>query len=126
MGSTTLNGTSTFKADDDVREDVEREWAARLAAETRRTAEKEAWADELVKQLDRERRVRTKLEEERQALAAFVRKFDALGGALGTGSAAGADRDVEVADPPTDSISSVAFCPVAEYLAVGSWDNQVE
>ena len=36
-----------------------------------------------------------------------------------------ADKDIEVADPPTDSISSVAFSPTADYLAVGSWDNNV-
>ncbi|TBU32539.1 Poly(A)+ RNA export protein [Dichomitus squalens] len=35
------------------------------------------------------------------------------------------DKDIEVADPPTDSISSVAFSPTADYLAVGSWDNNV-
>ncbi|KAH9942896.1 kinesin-domain-containing protein [Amylocystis lapponica] len=62
-----------------VREDVEREWVARVAQEARRREEKEAWADELVKQLDKEKKTRVKLEEERQALAAFVKKFDALG-----------------------------------------------
>ncbi|KAI0261482.1 WD40 repeat-like protein [Gloeopeniophorella convolvens] len=36
-----------------------------------------------------------------------------------------AEKDVEVADPPPDSISSLAFCPVADFLAVGSWDNNV-
>ena len=36
-----------------------------------------------------------------------------------------ADKDIEVADPPADSISSLAFSPQAEYLAVGSWDNNV-
>ena len=36
-----------------------------------------------------------------------------------------ADKDVEVADPPGDSISSLAFSPAADYLAVGSWDNNV-
>lgn len=35
------------------------------------------------------------------------------------------DKDLEVAEPPTDSISSLAFSPQAEYLAVGSWDNNV-
>lgn len=35
------------------------------------------------------------------------------------------EKDIEVADPPTDSISSVAFSPTADYLAVGSWDNNV-
>ncbi|KAI9058464.1 kinesin-domain-containing protein [Trametes sanguinea] len=62
-----------------VREDVEKEWAGRLEKEVRAREEKEAWADELVKQLEKERKMRMKLEEERQALAAFVRKFDQLG-----------------------------------------------
>ena len=35
------------------------------------------------------------------------------------------DKDVEIAEPPVDSISSLAFCPVADFLAVGSWDNNV-
>ncbi|EIN04812.1 Poly(A)+ RNA export protein [Punctularia strigosozonata HHB-11173 SS5] len=33
--------------------------------------------------------------------------------------------DIEVADPPTDSISSLAFSGAGEFLAVGSWDNNV-
>ncbi|KAJ2978865.1 hypothetical protein NUW54_g11229 [Trametes sanguinea] len=40
-------------------------------------------------------------------------------------NATGGDKDIEVADPPTDSISSVSFSPTADYLAVGSWDNNV-
>ncbi|OBZ72465.1 Poly(A)+ RNA export protein [Grifola frondosa] len=35
------------------------------------------------------------------------------------------EKDIEVADPPGDSISSLAFSPQADYLAVGSWDNNV-
>ncbi|KAI0632210.1 kinesin-domain-containing protein [Trametes polyzona] len=62
-----------------VREDVEKEWAGRLEKEVRAREEKEVWADELVKQLEKERKMRMKLEEERQALAAFVKKFDQLG-----------------------------------------------
>lgn len=42
-----------------------------------------------------------------------------------TGPAASQEKDVEVADPPSDSISSLAFSSAAEYLAVGSWDNNV-
>ncbi|KAI9568450.1 P-loop containing nucleoside triphosphate hydrolase protein [Boletus coccyginus] len=67
-----------------VREDVEREWETRLAAEVKRREEKEVWATELVRQLEKEKKLRVKLEEERRALAAFVGKFDALG--LGAGS----------------------------------------
>ncbi|KAI6138788.1 P-loop containing nucleoside triphosphate hydrolase protein [Pisolithus tinctorius] len=67
-----------------VKEDVEREWGERLQAEVRKREEKEAWATELVRQLEKEKQTRTKLEEERRALAAFVSKFDSLG--LGAGS----------------------------------------
>lgn len=35
------------------------------------------------------------------------------------------NKDVELVDPPPDSISSIAFSPVADFLAVGSWDNSV-
>ncbi|KAG5654263.1 hypothetical protein H0H81_005506 [Sphagnurus paluster] len=38
---------------------------------------------------------------------------------------AAADKDVEMGEPPTDSISSMAFSSQADYLAVGSWDNSV-
>ncbi|KAF5342084.1 hypothetical protein D9611_001906 [Ephemerocybe angulata] len=41
-----------------------------------------------------------------------------------TNTASG-EKDVEVSEPPTDSISSISFSPAAEYLAVGSWDNSV-
>jgi centromeric protein E len=40
-----------------VREDVEREWSAKLERETRKREEKEAWAEELIKQLDKEKKV---------------------------------------------------------------------
>ena len=40
-----------------VREDVEKEWSQKLEQEVRLREEKEAWADELVKQLDKERKV---------------------------------------------------------------------
>jgi hypothetical protein len=35
------------------------------------------------------------------------------------------DKDIEVADPPGDSISSLSFSSQADYVAVGSWDNNV-
>lgn len=61
-----------------VKEDVEQEWAQQVEKEVQLREEKSAWADELVMQLEKERRMRMKLEEERQALAAFVQKFDSL------------------------------------------------
>jgi WD40 repeat protein len=48
-----------------------------------------------------------------------------FGTAASTTAAPTADKDVELIEPPTDSISSVSFSPQADYLAVGSWDNSV-
>ncbi|KAF9266506.1 Poly(A)+ RNA export protein [Marasmius fiardii PR-910] len=36
-----------------------------------------------------------------------------------------AEKDIEMSDPPTDSVSSMSFSSQADYLAVGSWDNSV-
>jgi len=41
-----------------VREDVESEWQVKLDEEVKKREEKEAWADGLVKQLERERKVK--------------------------------------------------------------------
>jgi mRNA export factor len=43
------------------------------------------------------------------------------------GSTSAEPKDAELVDPPSDSISSLAFssAPQSDYLAVGSWDNQV-
>lgn len=76
-----------------VREDVENEWRAKVEEEVKKVQEKERWANELVKQLEKEKKLRVQLEVERQALAAFVSKFDALG----HGFAAGASK----INPPT-------------------------
>ncbi|OAX43137.1 WD40 repeat-like protein [Rhizopogon vinicolor AM-OR11-026] len=46
-------------------------------------------------------------------------------GTTSTTPAAAAEKDIEVPDAPTDSISSLSFSPAADYLAVGSWDNNV-
>ena len=42
-----------------------------------------------------------------------------------TASSSTVKKDVEVANLPEDSISSLSFSPVADFLAVGSWDNNV-
>lgn len=34
-------------------------------------------------------------------------------------------KDIEVADPPPDSVSSLSWSPQADFLAAGSWDNNV-
>ncbi|KAJ7644147.1 kinesin-like protein [Roridomyces roridus] len=57
----------------------EDEWQTKLDAQRRVIEEKEAWAAELVRELEKEKKLRTQLEEERRALAAFVSKFDSLG-----------------------------------------------
>ncbi|KAJ7895856.1 WD40-repeat-containing domain protein [Mycena leptocephala] len=44
---------------------------------------------------------------------------------LNAGTAAAAEKDIEMGDPPSDSISSLSFSSQADYLAVGSWDNSV-
>ncbi|KAF7312176.1 Poly + rna export protein [Mycena indigotica] len=36
-----------------------------------------------------------------------------------------AEKDIEMSEPPTDSIASLAWSPQADFLAVGSWDNSV-
>ena len=36
-----------------------------------------------------------------------------------------AAKDLEVSDPPPDSISSLSWSPQADFLAAGSWDNNV-
>lgn len=48
-----------------------------------------------------------------------------FGGSSATNTTAPVEKDIEMADPPTDSISSMAFSSQADYLAVGSWDNSV-
>ncbi len=44
-----------------LKEDVEKEWMEKLEAEVKRREEKEIWADELVKQLEKEKQVRSLL-----------------------------------------------------------------
>ncbi|KZV67173.1 kinesin-domain-containing protein [Peniophora sp. CONT] len=78
-----------------VREDVEREWTEKVENEAKKVREKEAWAEELVKQLEKEKKMRVQLEEERRVLAAFVSKFDSL-----TGLGAGAPSSLSKAAPP--------------------------
>lgn len=43
----------------------------------------------------------------------------------GTSTQPTGPKDVEVSDPPPDSISTLAWSPQADYLAAGSWDNGV-
>lgn len=59
---------------------------------------------------------------------AIIQKMSFFGAASSSttaNTAAAADKDIEVADPPTDSISSLSFSSQADYLAVASWDNNV-
>jgi len=34
-------------------------------------------------------------------------------------------KDIELVQPPSDSVSRLAFSPVQDVLAVASWDNNV-
>ncbi|KAK7048373.1 kinesin-like protein [Favolaschia claudopus] len=86
-----------------VPEELEKEWQTKLDAERRVVAEKDAWAKELVRQLEKEKKMRLQLEEERKALAAFVSKFDSLG--LGLLSAASSPVKVM----PSPGGASAAF-----------------
>lgn len=53
--------------------------------------------------------------------------------ATGTGATASStpnttgdiSKDVQLASPPEDSISELAFSPTADFLSVASWDNKV-
>lgn len=51
--------------------------------------------------------------------------FGAAAPSVASTTSTGGDKDIEMADPPTDSISSLSFSSQADYLAVGSWDNSV-
>lgn len=51
--------------------------------------------------------------------------FFSTASTAGSSVASATDKDIEVADPPTDSISSLAWSPQADFLAAGSWDNNV-
>lgn len=50
-----------------VREDVEREWFTKVEKEARAKEEKEAWAEVLVQQLEKEKRVRRAFTRESRA-----------------------------------------------------------
>lgn len=48
--------------------------------------------------------------------------------ATGTGSThitGDLSKDIQLLNPPEDSISGLAWSPVANYLAVSSWDSKV-
>ncbi|KAF5377904.1 hypothetical protein D9615_006794 [Tricholomella constricta] len=97
-----------------VREDVEKEWKEKLREEVKKFEEKERWADELVKQLEKEKKMRLTLEEERRALAAFVSKFDSLGLGLTMPSSSTTSK----LRPPMPTIGS-ASAAYAERRAAG-------
>ena len=52
-----------------VREDVEREWQGKLDMEIQRRLDVERWSEELVRQLDRERKVRLRVVYEQRTYA---------------------------------------------------------
>lgn len=53
-----------------------------------------------------------------------ILKMSFFGGG-GAAATAAPEADKEMGDPPTDSISAIAFSGVADYMAVASWDNSV-
>ncbi|QRV78359.1 kinesin motor domain protein [Ceratobasidium sp. AG-Ba] len=61
-----------------VREDVEQEWLEKFQEMERQVKEKEAFIEECQKALEKERRARLKLQEEKLALVSFVRDIDFL------------------------------------------------
>ncbi|KAG8721908.1 Kinesin-like protein kip2 [Ceratobasidium sp. 395] len=61
-----------------VREDVEKEWSVKLQEKERELEEKEAFIDECRRALEKEKRARLKLQEEKLALVSFVRDIDFL------------------------------------------------
>ncbi|KAJ7672129.1 WD40-repeat-containing domain protein [Mycena polygramma] len=57
---------------------------------------------------------------------AFNSNFSSTNNATNTNNTPNTvQQDMEVVDPPPDSISSLAFSSQADFLAVGSWDNSV-
>ncbi|KAN0129523.1 P-loop containing nucleoside triphosphate hydrolase protein [Lactarius tabidus] len=95
-----------------VREDVEREWSARLAAEEAKRKEAEAFAAELARALEKEKKARQQLEDERRALASFVTKFDSLTAGL---SSSASLSSLGGSTPPRTAKSALTrLPPIAE------------
>ncbi|KAH9969815.1 P-loop containing nucleoside triphosphate hydrolase protein [Russula dissimulans] len=92
-----------------VREDVEREWSGRLAAEETKRKEADEWATELARALEKEKKARQQLEDERRALAAFVTKFDSLTSALSSSSSS----SLATATATATSLSNLSNTPPA-------------
>jgi len=93
-----------------VREDVEREWSGRLAAEETKRKEAEEWATELTRALEKEKKARQQLEDERRALAAFVTKFDSLTSGLASSSSLSNLSNT----PPARKLSLARLPPIVE------------
>lgn len=59
----------------------------------------------------------------------FTPMSSLFGGAAASSSATATQgdltKDVEVQNPPEDSISDLAFSPASDHLAVASWDKKV-
>jgi centromeric protein E len=77
----------------------------KLEDEVQKREEKERWSKELERALEKEKKMRVQLEEERRALAAFVSMFDSLGLGGLTQSAASTPTasPVKPSGPPTSS-----------------------
>lgn len=77
-----------------------------LLEKERKLNEKERWAEELVKQLEKEKRIRIQLEDERRVLRKFVERFDELG--MGSSLAPASTLSSPVASPAGRRRSSLA------------------
>lgn len=77
-----------------------------LLEKERKLNEKDRWAEELVKQLEKEKRIRIQLEDERRVLRKFVERFDELG--MGSSLAPASTLSSPVASPAGRRRSSLA------------------
>ncbi|KAG7445566.1 kinesin-domain-containing protein [Guyanagaster necrorhizus] len=110
-----------------VREDVEREWMGKVGDEVRKREEKERWADELVKQLEKEKHMRIKVEDQARALTAFVTKLDALGlGGLSLGSINKENESLGSPGKGEKYVSLLDQVPEEEWSMTGDFSFEME
>ena len=52
-------------------------------------------------------------------------KSFSFGGSSSTTTASNPNKDIEVSQPPSDTVSCLKFSPNANFLIASSWDNNV-
>ncbi|KAF8912297.1 P-loop containing nucleoside triphosphate hydrolase protein [Mucidula mucida] len=114
-------------------EGSEAELRKMLAAEIAKREEKERWADELVRELDKEKKLRVKLEDERRALVSFVSMVDSLGlGGPGAGALSSparspvARRSRRERDEPAKLPSLLDQVPEEDWSILGDLSFEME